>query len=94
MSKISDMAGALSWRSATMAEAIQHSQARDLINPDNPSAFMSIEGIPEFAGVVLFADGTGIACVSRWKGPYSEVTPDIDGEPPDWFIGTPKDGGK
>ena len=43
---------------------------------------------------VVFTDGTAVACLSQWRGPYSEVTPDIDAEPPKWWIGKPAIGRK
>jgi hypothetical protein len=31
-------------------------------------------------------DGRVVKCYSRWQGPYSEYTPDIDGRPPKFFL--------
>lgn len=39
--------------------------------------------------VVQFSDSSVVYCSSSWSGPYSEVTPDIDPEPPDVWRGTP-----
>jgi hypothetical protein len=38
---------------------------------------------------VHFDDGSMVACTSQWSGPYSELTPDIDADPPEWRIYEP-----
>ncbi len=40
----------------------------------------------EAFGVAL-DDGSFVLAESKWTGPYSEVTPDIDGESPVFWIG-------
>ncbi len=35
---------------------------------------------------VIFTDNTAIEASSVWSGPLSEVTPDIDADPPEWGI--------
>lgn len=38
---------------------------------------------------VCFADGSCCIAESRCEGPYSSLTPDIDWEPPVFWLGTP-----
>lgn len=70
----------MQWRDATMLEAFEHARYRD-IDPDK-----RLEGTSFDEATVVFTDGTAVACYSRWKGPYSEVTPDIDACDPGWRI--------
>lgn len=39
------------------------------------------------ASVVYFTDGTAVAVKSDWREPFSIGTPDIDANPPIWWIG-------
>lgn len=65
-----------------MIEAMEH--YRHHIRDYNEKKTQS----PDYnAEVIYFTDGSAIACLSSWRGPYSEVTPDIDAEPPIWWIG-------
>ena len=45
---------------------------------------------PPSSEIVKFTNGTAVACASQWSGPYSEDTPDIDADPPGWWIGVPE----
>jgi hypothetical protein len=67
------------WRDATMQEAFEHARYRD-IGGERP------EGADCDESVIAFTDGTAVACYSRWSGPLSEVTPDIDASDPGWRI--------
>jgi len=35
---------------------------------------------------IEFEDGTKVAASSSWRGPYSEVTPDINADPPIFWV--------
>ena len=79
----------MKWEECSMEDALEFSQGKKIfrdggINMSLPSG--------SFGGcdVVSFVDGTAVACESRWSGPYSEVTPDIDAQPPKWWSGVPQ----
>lgn len=77
------------WKTCTMAEALEFAQGKT-IDYDHDSNYYNYDVKPsDNAEVVYFTDRTAVASESSFSGPYSEVTPDIDIEPPDWWIGTP-----
>lgn len=78
------------WRKVTFGEVVDHCRERERLGlPPN-----NMENRPEserwgMADYVGLNDGTVIAACSAWSGPYSEDTPDTDGDPPEFFIGIP-----
>lgn len=71
------------WRTANMWEALEFMQYRKMWRRIT-SEFMHggdgpVDGIE-------FEDHTKVVCESRFSGPYSELTPDIDLDPPMFFI--------
>lgn len=44
---------------------------------------------PENLEGVILEDDRVVLSASCWSGPYSDVTPDIDAEPPVHYLGTP-----
>lgn len=75
-------------RKVTMAEAVDFMSKRTMIGPidyrSNPE--------PNVTGdsKIRFTDGSEVSVTSDWSGPYSELTPDIDGDPPIWEIYEPE----
>lgn len=86
----------MQWREVKMSEAIRFIRDRECAPlPQEQQWGLTVQvGLPEEAasrnpGVEWFSDGTGVCCASDWDdwdGPYSEVTPDIDANPPTWWI--------
>lgn len=72
----------MKWESATIEEVFQFVQGKEIVN----NLTVLPLGVPWDATVVKFTDGSFVACKSEWSGPLSEVTPDIDAEPPSWWI--------
>lgn len=72
----------MNWAKCSMLEAMNWARDRDA-TADEPGT------LPDYAACgVIFTDGSALACKSEWVGPYSEVTPDIDAQPPVFWIGT------
>ena len=72
------------WREVSMRDA-----KRFIRDGDGQPTNYKPEGIepPDYsAAVEWFDNGTAVACLSQWCGPYSEVTPDVDAEPPKWWV--------
>ncbi len=67
------------WRQVTMRKAIEHAKQRE-IDTSKPQPYSPCNAVE------WFTDGTAIKCESRWSGPISDVTPDIDADPPQWYI--------
>ena len=76
----------MNWREIPMAEAVAYCDGRKVADP----AYFPGHCLQVGNGV-LFTDGTALTCKSEWSGPLSEVTPDVDGEPPRFFLGTPEE---
>lgn len=87
------------WRKVTITEAFEHASSRTIDRrtgttlPDGSSLYIEYTETDPFAretdqpdDSVLFTDGSMIACRSQWRGPYSRETPDVDGQPPKWWI--------
>lgn len=75
------------WRKVSMSEAIRFirdGHGQPVMHNDRAQG---PEGVYDCA-IETFDDGTAVACRSKWSGPYSELTPDVDAEPPDWWIYT------
>ena len=71
------------WREVSMRDAIRFIRDGDGQPTDNQQG----PSPPEYgAAVEWFDNGTAVACKSEWYGPYSEVTPDVDAEPPRWWV--------
>jgi hypothetical protein len=73
----------MKWKKATLAEACEFMQGKIIDNNGtcNPPNWD--------CDVVVFTDGSAVACESKWSGPLSEVTPDIDADSPVFYLGTP-----
>lgn len=75
------------WQQCSMVDALKFSDGREI----NSNYCLSMDRPDAQAEVVIFTDGSAVACKSKWNGPYSEETPDIDAAPPIWWIGTLKE---
>ncbi len=77
------------WREATFEEAVRFMQGRTLADP--PEHFhwpeSSRDGHPAKAA---FSDGSIVVAFSDWTGPWSALTPDTSGDPPEFWIGEPE----
>ena len=60
------------WREVTFAEALAWIAAHTIVKLQDATA--------------RFSDGSELEIRSEWSGPYSEVTPDIDADPPTFWI--------
>ena len=70
-----------------MREALEFAMGKQLSPMEGTHSLQDGVSPPDYsADVQAFTDGTAVACLSCWKGLYSEVTPDIDAEPPQWWI--------
>lgn len=75
-----------SWVKITFREVASILQGRQVVREEVCFAV----GPDARSGEVFTLDnGVEIGAVSVWSGPYSQDTPDIDGEPPEWFIRRP-----
>ncbi len=78
------------WRKVTMREAVRFIRDGGGVPTDGMPVWAASISIPYGergpACVEWFDDGTAVACASDWTGPYSEVTPDVDARPPEWWI--------
>lgn len=68
-----------------MSQFALHVQGKKVVATVKGGATWEAEGI-------ALDDGSAVVAVSRWSGPYSEVTPDIDAEEPEYFLSTTKRG--
>lgn len=76
-----------SWRETTLADALQWAAGKAMVGPYEGEGGWP-GGCRSSPSGVVFSDGSVVACSSDWSGPYSELTPDVDGEPPRFWIGT------
>lgn len=78
------------WRQVSMREAVIFIRDEAGQPLDEPPAWSRKAGLPDSnrgsPGVEYFDNGVAVACASDWTGPYSEVTPEVDADPPQWFI--------
>jgi hypothetical protein len=81
------------WRQVSMREAVAfiRDECGQPLDGQGVPSWMDGVPLPEFrryggSGIEFFDNGMAVACCSDWDGPYSEVTPDIDANPPQWFI--------
>ncbi len=74
------------WRKCTMRSAILWATMRRVAAANLQARPDGAEPDEDF---VVFTDGSAVAVHSVWKGPYSEVTPDIDAQDPGWRIYEP-----
>ena len=85
------------WRSVSMQEAFDDGVEaggsavdQNAIYPNGFRTFaLPKEAKDSSPSVLLLKNGSVILSESRWTGPYSEVTPDIDAEWPEFWIGEP-----
>jgi hypothetical protein len=74
------------WREVPMAKAMEWMIGKTIMTTE-----FTVFGVGNGQGNgVILSDGTAILATSDWSGPYSKVTPDIDGDPPLFWIGEPK----
>jgi hypothetical protein len=75
------------WHKVDLFEAARHMQGRTL---------MPLDGIPHmnwpndrvgFPEIVVFTDNTAVAVCSGLSSPVSPITPDLDIDPPSFWIG-------
>ena len=74
------------WKESSLKEALAFAATRTISEHHPAKAYTDS---PWDADVCWFTDGCAVACRSDASGPYSEVTPDIDLQPPEWWTGTP-----
>lgn len=75
----------MTWRQVTMVAALAHYKTRQIAV--GATAPLPILPSGEAGREILrFSDGTALAVESRYAGPYSEVTPDVEMLPPDWWV--------
>lgn len=81
----------MKWRRVSMIEVLDFllTQSGSYRARTHDDPFPSDSKCSTGDGVVL-SNGVVIVANSKWSGPYSEVTPDIDAEPPEFWIGTPE----
>ncbi len=72
------------WKKVSFKEVCQLLQGREVVSENNGC----VPGAPHGGNTTIFVldNGIEIAGCSDWSGPYSEVTPDVDAHPPEWFI--------
>ena len=80
----------IKWKKVDLTDVLDFAQGKtfevlcDYSELNNiPSDYDNYLGKP-----IKFSDGTYLIDSSEWTGPYSEVTPDIDAEPPSYWLGT------
>jgi hypothetical protein len=73
------------WRRCDLFEACRFMEGRKLKGELGDEDLPAIEDKWGAEGVE-FEDGTRVACESSWNGPYSPETPDIDANPPVFWI--------
>lgn len=78
----------MEWKECNIHKALTFANGKT-INKKWPRDGQSMNEPHHCADTAVFTDGTAVACLSQWRGPLSEVTPDIDAEPPKWWIGKP-----
>lgn len=59
----------MDWQEISFAEVVKHLQGKTLVGEEPNSG-------PEDSEVYVLSDGSRIAAISEWSGPYSEYTPD------------------
>jgi hypothetical protein len=72
----------MKYREVTLADVCEWFQGRKVAK-ENIVAF---PGDKTAYGIEL-TDGSQVVCESDWSGPYSELTPDVDADPPRFWIG-------
>ena len=70
------------WKQVTLKEALLFSIGRTVVKEYVDTTKFLEEGIVGSGTGVTFNDGSMLYSHSDWTGPYSEVTPDIDANPP------------
>jgi hypothetical protein len=77
----------VNWKQITMEEFAEHVQGTKVVNgvTGGPNTW---EG-HSAAGIAL-DDGSAVVAISKWSGPYSEVTPDVDAEEPEYWLSKTK----
>lgn len=76
------------WQETSLERALQNAMGRTLVPGAEPAEFPS-ECWSGDCDTAVFADGCAIVVLSQWRGPYSELTPDIDARPPKVWWGYP-----
>ena len=71
----------MSWRKVSMKDAMIFIAGK-IVEADHDRR----ESPDSNAAVEWFTDGTAVGVVSCVNGPYSDVTPDVDIQPPKWYI--------
>jgi hypothetical protein len=78
------------WRKCDLADALDVAIRAGGVDRSSKGGYCRPSKAGSGGDFVTLIDGTLIYSESQWTGPYSEVTPDIDGEPPVFWIGTIK----
>ena len=75
------------WKQITMEQFAEHIQGTKVVNgvTGGPDAY----GGHSAAGIAL-DDGSAVVAISKWSGPCSPVTPDVDAEEPEYWLSTTK----
>lgn len=78
------------WRRVSPKEAFEWCCSRTVTEEVIDYQIVTGAGWPydEGSGVVL-SDGSMVVATSQWSGPLSEVTPDCDAMPPEFWIFVP-----
>lgn len=79
------------WREVGLAEILDHFQGRRRIDGGGGQSLdLPSDAVESGEASMLFLDdGSVVVAASQWRGPYSDQTPDIDAEPPRFWIGSP-----
>lgn len=71
------------WSKITLSQFAAHVQGKKTIKP----VVTRINWSDAYG--ILLDDKTVCVAISQFNGPLSEVTPDIDAEEPEYFLGVP-----
>lgn len=77
----------MSWKQMNLVELLQWYEGKTIVN--NNLSYNDVPDWPEgsyLEGAILLSDGSVVCAESKWSGPYSEVTPDIDAKPPVFWV--------
>tara|TARA_Y100001935_G_C16979402_1_gene348023 strand:+ start:311 stop:592 length:282 start_codon:yes stop_codon:yes gene_type:complete len=75
------------WVQINMRQFAAHVQGKAVLGNPTGTNGKAPWGWKDYEGIVL-DDGSAIVSVSKWTGPYSRETPDIDAEPPHYYLST------
>jgi hypothetical protein len=83
----------MKWKQVSLQEACEFMQNKTV---DQTANRLFQDGYPRDLKLnhpgsedqLIFTDSSAVVCESNWSGPYSKLTPDIDANPPVFWVGS------